>query len=685
MSQIVNSEEESFEEALSQAVNHRPKLRNVLIDLNLEQTDEQCSTGSSEDETIYEEFYNSDSEKENNVPCEKTKPRESRYERWTSDVKIQEDYRAFRVKTCCRRGCYQKLTIELMRLLRHRFATKGEKQQRQCILDEITQSPLLEPKLFIDGQRVCISTWCLFHGCSTTRFYEILQLARKYGFKANVAGSRKGVKNVSAKRIRARNWMNTMCSIGEILPDDDKTVYLPCCFSRKELYATYISDTKGGQVLGYTAFRKMWKEDFKHVKISRRKGSFTKCGVCVLLKDLTTASTNPDRRKRLLQKKTKHIEQQQAERQKYYHHIAKARKHPHKYISIISDAMDQSKTNIPHWLSKSKSNKDEFLKTHVTGLLSHGTGTCYQFIDLMQWAHDSNLVMNTLYRVLVDIATEQRLSPVLYLQLDNCWRENKNRYIFAFLAWLVQKDVVRKVKLSFLMVGHTHEDIDQMFSRNAVQLHKENAVTLPQLEGVFRKAYTPRPTVTTLRFLFDFKGFLSKYIANIRNHSKPHAFKFEKTASGQVGITYKNWAADEGWLPRNINGDREQPLLILNEEVPQNDFPLPLQPEFDVKNDLETMRKEATTAAARMTESEMLWWKEFLQQQESTRSFWKSLTTGKKRSLSRKFWDNMILKPYLEERAPESDPDEQRREDEIDEMIKNTENFKQVCKMNWQC
>ena len=112
--------------------------------------------------------------------------------------------------------------------------------------------------------------------------------------------------------------------------------------------------------------------------------------------------------------------------------------------------------------------------------------------------------------------------------------------------------------------------------------------------------------------------------------------------------------------------------MILNEEV---------QPEFAKKNDLETMRKEATTAADRMTESEMLWWKEFLQQEESTRSFWKSLTTGKKPSLSHKFWGNIILKPYLEERAPENDPDEQRREDQIDEIIKNSENFKQVCKM----
>eukprot|EP00795_Rhopilema_esculentum_P011844 gene11844-2382_t len=44
-----------------------------------------------------------------------------------------------------------------------------------------------------------------------------------------------------------------------------------------------------------------------------RKGKFTKCVVCVLSKGLTTASTNPDRRKRLLQKKKKHIEQQQTQ------------------------------------------------------------------------------------------------------------------------------------------------------------------------------------------------------------------------------------------------------------------------------------------------------------------------------------------------------------------------------------
>ena len=49
-----------------------------------------------------------------------------------------------------------------------------------------------------------------------------------------------------------------------------------------------------------------------------------------------------------------HVIQCRAERQRYYHHIAKARRNPEKYVSVISDVMDQSKTNIPHWLSKSK-------------------------------------------------------------------------------------------------------------------------------------------------------------------------------------------------------------------------------------------------------------------------------------------------------------------------------------------
>jgi hypothetical protein len=53
---------------------------------------------------------------------------------------------------------------------------------------------------------------------------------------------------------------------------------------------------------------------------------------------------------------------------------------------------------------------------------------------------------------------------VLHLQFDNCSHENKNKYMLAYCHWLVFNQVFRSITISFLLVGHTHEDIDQMFS-----------------------------------------------------------------------------------------------------------------------------------------------------------------------------------------------------------------------------
>ena len=51
----------------------------------------------------------------------------------------------------------------------------------------------------------------------------------------------------------------------------------------------------------------------------------------------------------------------------------------------------------------------------------------------------------------------------LYIQADNA-SDNKCWAMIAFLAMLVFYDYTADIYLSFLLVGHTHEDIDQMFS-----------------------------------------------------------------------------------------------------------------------------------------------------------------------------------------------------------------------------
>jgi hypothetical protein len=47
--------------------------------------------------------------------------------------------------------------------------------------------------------------------------------------------------------------------------------------------------------------------------------------------------------------------------------------------------------------------------------------------------------------------------------MDNCVKNNKNRHLLVFLSLLTARDVFEEVKLGFLVVGHTHKDINGCF------------------------------------------------------------------------------------------------------------------------------------------------------------------------------------------------------------------------------
>ncbi len=62
----------------------------------------------------------------------------------------------------------------------------------------------------------------------------------------------------------------------------------------------------------------------------------------------------------------------------------------------------------------------------------------------------------------------------LLLQMDNYVKDNKNQHLLAFISLLIVKDVIKEVKLGFLVVGHTHEDIDECFGYLSKKLREEN-------------------------------------------------------------------------------------------------------------------------------------------------------------------------------------------------------------------
>ncbi len=71
------------------------------------------------------------------------------------------------------------------------------------------------------------------------------------------------------------------------------------------------------------------------------------------------------------------------------------------------------------------------------------------------------------------------------LQMDNYVKGNKNRYLLAFLSLLIAREVFKEVRLRFLMVGHTHEDIDGCFGYLSKKLKEQKNYILVDLMKVF--------------------------------------------------------------------------------------------------------------------------------------------------------------------------------------------------------
>lgn len=91
------------------------------------------------------------------------------------------------------------------------------------------------------------------------------------------------------------------------------------------------------------------------------------------------------------------------EREKYAKHRHKAEHTPAKYLSVIIDGMDQDKTDIPHIISNPKALVgNQTLETHITGVKVHGRLTLMA-IDCGQFKHDSNLTLEVLMRVMMEL------------------------------------------------------------------------------------------------------------------------------------------------------------------------------------------------------------------------------------------------------------------------------------------
>jgi hypothetical protein len=244
-------------------------------------------------------------------------------------------------------------------------------------------------------------------------------------------------------------------------------------------------------------FKGVWNNEStatKRVKL-RKWLKFAKCDTCVGFREQYKEETSPAARTEIKRKERLHYEFVKEERRSYWTRRDWGRNPGTRAdnLSLIIDAADQAAYASPYFYERTHASQAAWkLPMHLIACISHGRKTFgYTFLENVK--HGNNLTLEVLFRVLVDtIKCEGRLPPNLYLQLDNTTKQCKGQYILGFMALLVQVGIFEKIVISFLPVGHTHEDIDQIFSRLAIHLRKHNARNQFELLDCLKAAYTPR-------------------------------------------------------------------------------------------------------------------------------------------------------------------------------------------------
>lgn len=262
----------------------------------------------------------------------------------------------------------------------------------------------------------------------------------------------------------------------------------------------------------YEWFGTTWRTHFGEIVRLRRHCKFSKCDTCLALRAIKdNRKLTMSARLAAREKLTVHYKWIKAERQESLSKAFRAVRNPTEWLSIAQDGTNQLPFGFPNFREVDKTLDTNRIKTHLMIDIVHGRG-CYTYITPeARVFSDPNCTIECLQRTLQKVEiSDGYLPPNLNLQLDNCWRENKNAYVVAYLTWLVERGVFQKIILSFLPVGHTHNEADQCASCFSVGCRNNDIKTMQDLTDTLKQSYYPKPMVEYISEVMCL--FLNMYI-----------------------------------------------------------------------------------------------------------------------------------------------------------------------------
>ena len=347
-------------------------------------------------------------------------------------------------------------------------------------------------------------------------------------------------------------------------------------------------------------FRKIMNDQVDVVIHKHKK--FSQCVTCFLFKQLMAKCSNPVDRAEIRAHRLRHFDTVFKERVIYHKTRNYAKENPEEVLSMILDAQTAWRTRgptLPREVGSGFPSGFEPFGQQLYGCLVHampgdeehkGGFFGYMIDDSVKGG--GNVTCEIVYQTLRKLQEHRKVwPPIMDIRLDNTTKDNKNKCVFGLFAWLVLTDVFKKVRVRYLSVGHTHEDIDALFGVLMQYLYRNQCFATIEIlmdaiyesffvrEGKHASGNKPSAKVEHMRATHDWTGWLTtvcaeqvdeakvptvrkmeKYARRVPDSHRPHEFEFSKmTVDGGecVVVNYKHWCADkEFW-----NTD---PIVVFN-------------------------------------------------------------------------------------------------------------------------
>ena len=226
----------------------------------------------------------------------------------------------------------------------------------------------------------------------------------------------------------------------------------------------------------------MWQSDFEHLLRIRFATHHSKCSICTKHRlIIRKCGHNPAAAQAQHHQLQLHLKRQHADRQCYWASRSRSRLGATTLgeceVTCILDSMDAQKHAWPRSRSMSCKEFSSFNRPRMTSttLLVHGHLVLVA-LSPHTCTSGSSRTAEVLCHGLTRMATRVDFSQVwLNLQADNCSKEVKNNGTLRVLSLWVALHKLRGAEVSFLCSGHSHEDVDALFSLFGAHLdrHKE--------------------------------------------------------------------------------------------------------------------------------------------------------------------------------------------------------------------